>query len=83
MEELSHLDEEGNVKMVDVTNKISNNRIAKAEGKITMLPETILAIQSSLEHKPFNPNSEDHLLFIRNLEAKISLITKDVPHIKF
>ena len=47
MEELSHLDEEGNVKMVDVTNKISNNRIAKAEGKITMLPETIIAIQSS------------------------------------
>ena len=47
MEELSHLDTEGNVKMVDVTNKISNNRIAKAEGKITMLPETISAIQSS------------------------------------
>jgi len=47
MEELSHLDEEGNVKMVDVTNKTSNNRIAKAEGKITMLPETIIAIQSS------------------------------------
>ena len=46
MEELSHLDEEGNVKMVDVTNKTSNNRIAKAEGKITMLPETILGIQS-------------------------------------
>ena len=47
MEELSHLDKEGNVQMVDVTNKISNNRIAKAEGKITMLPENILAIQSS------------------------------------
>jgi hypothetical protein len=47
------------------------------------LQKAILAIQSSLEHKPFNPNSEDHLLFIRNLEAKISLITKDVPHIKF
>ncbi len=27
MEELSHLDKEGNVKMVDVTNKISNNRV--------------------------------------------------------
>ena len=47
------------------------------------LQKAILAIQSSLEHKPFNPNSEDHLLFIRNLEAKISLIKKDVPHIKF
>ena len=47
------------------------------------LQKAILAIQSSLEHKPFNPNSEDYLLFIRNLEAKISLIKKDVPHIKF
>ena len=47
------------------------------------LQKAILAIQSSLKHKPFNPNSEDHLLFIKDLEAKISLIKKDVPHIKF
>jgi len=51
--------------------------------KTEPLQKAILAIQSGLKHKPFNPNSKDHLLFIRNLEAKISLITKDVPHIKF
>lgn len=45
MAEFSHLDQEGKVVMVDVTDKISNNRIAKAEGRITMLPETISAIQ--------------------------------------
>jgi len=47
------------------------------------LQKAILAIQSSLKHKPFNPNSEDHLLFIKDLETKIGLIKKDVPHIKF
>jgi hypothetical protein len=47
------------------------------------LQKAILAIQSSLKHKPFDPKSEDHLLFIRDLETKISLIKKDLPHIKF
>ena len=31
--------------MVDVTDKVVTVRIAKGEGKISMLPETILAIQ--------------------------------------
>jgi molybdenum cofactor biosynthesis protein MoaC len=46
MSEFSHLDNKGNVKMVDVTDKVVTTRIAKAEGKISMLPETILAIQN-------------------------------------
>ena len=45
MNDFSHLDNSGNVKMVDVTDKVSTARVAKAEGKISMLPETILAIQ--------------------------------------
>ena len=45
MSEFSHLDEHGNVKMVDVTDKMTMARMAKAEGKISILPETILAIQ--------------------------------------
>jgi molybdenum cofactor biosynthesis protein MoaC len=46
MNDFSHLDKQGNVKMVDVTDKVVTVRIAKAEGKISMLPETILAIQN-------------------------------------
>jgi molybdenum cofactor biosynthesis protein MoaC len=46
MNDFSHLDKKGNVKMVDVTDKVVTTRIAKAEGKIFMLPETILAIQN-------------------------------------
>ena len=46
MSEFSHLDKHGNVKMVDVTDKLTTARMAKAEGKISILPETILAIQA-------------------------------------
>ena len=46
MNDFSHLDNKGNVKMVDVTDKVMTVRIAKSEGKISMLPETILAIQN-------------------------------------
>jgi len=46
MNDFTHLDKSGNVKMVDVTDKVTTARMAKAEGKITMLPETISAIQN-------------------------------------
>jgi len=45
MSEFSHIDKSGNVNMVDVTDKDSTVRMAKAEGKISMKPETISAIQ--------------------------------------
>ncbi len=45
MNEFSHLDQHGNVKMVDVTDKVTTARMAKGEGKISMLPETVSAIQ--------------------------------------
>lgn len=45
MSDFLHLDKSGNVKMVDVTDKVSTSRMARAEGKVSMLPETILAIQ--------------------------------------
>ena len=45
MNEFSHLDKDGNVRMVDVTDKTATARTAKASGKITMLSETIIAIK--------------------------------------
>ena len=45
MNEFSHLDKDGNVRMVDVTDKTATVRTAKASGKITMLLETITAIK--------------------------------------
>ncbi|AEX85894.1 molybdenum cofactor biosynthesis protein MoaC [Marinitoga piezophila KA3] len=43
---LSHIDENGNVQMVDVSQKKSTLRIAKAHAKITMKKETLEAIIS-------------------------------------
>ncbi len=41
MKKLTHLDEQGNAKMVDVTEKAETRRVAIAAGKITMQPETL------------------------------------------
>ena len=40
-------------------------------------------IQKGLSHKPFNPNSKQHQVFLTNLEGKISLLQKEYPFIIF
>jgi len=47
MSEFSHLDNKGNVRMVDVTDKVSTARMARAEGRVIMKPESISAIQDN------------------------------------
>ena len=47
MKKFSHIDDNGNVKMVDVTDKIPSVRIARAEGKIILGEETINNIQNN------------------------------------
>jgi len=42
----------------------------------------VAAIQSGLSHKPFNPNSEQHLKFLENLDKKIQELEK-THHIIF
>jgi cyclic pyranopterin monophosphate synthase len=44
MDKLSHLDEEGRAKMVDVSDKDTTNRIAVARGTIHMRTETLALI---------------------------------------
>ena len=48
-----------------------------------LLQKEISAIQSGLKHKPFNPKSEEYLLFLKGLEAKINSVKKAIPHIHF
>lgn len=43
---LSHLDEEGRARMVDVGAKPDSERLAVARGRITMQPETLALIQA-------------------------------------
>ncbi|GJL64606.1 MAG: cyclic pyranopterin monophosphate synthase MoaC [Nitrospirales bacterium] len=45
MAELTHFNEAGRARMVDVTHKTSTERIATAQGKVLLLPETLKQIQ--------------------------------------
>ncbi len=45
MASLTHIDDEGHVRMVDVTEKPVTRRMARAEGYVRMRPETLLKIQ--------------------------------------
>ncbi len=47
MSEFTHLDENYKSKMVDVSGKTKQLRIAKAQGKINLLPETVVKIVSN------------------------------------
>ena len=45
MAELTHFNESGRARMVDVTHKATTERIATAQGKVFILPETLEKIQ--------------------------------------
>lgn len=45
--------------------------------------EEVCAIQKGLAHRPFNPNSERHQLFLANLTQKITLLEDKIPHLNF
>jgi len=38
---LTHVDKEGRARMVDVTNKVQTDRVARAEAFVSMAPETV------------------------------------------
>ena len=45
MSKLSHIDEEGRARMVDVGHKPETVRVAIARGEVVMLPETFAVIE--------------------------------------
>ena len=60
--------------------KFSENFIAKSEFE-TM--QQVSEIQKALSHRPFNPNTESHQKFLKNLEDKILLLKQKLPSINF
>ena len=46
LQTLTHFDATGQAHMVDVGNKAETKRVARATGRITMLPETLTWIES-------------------------------------
>jgi cyclic pyranopterin phosphate synthase len=51
MGKLSHIDEKGEARMVDVSDKAVTARTAKAEGFVSMAPETLALLQSGAAPK--------------------------------
>jgi cyclic pyranopterin phosphate synthase len=49
--ELTHLDNEGKAKMVDITQKAATERVAVATGTITMAPETLKKLHENTLNK--------------------------------
>lgn len=45
--------------------------------------ERVDNIQKGMQHKPFNPESEQHITFIKNLESQKRALIEDFPHISF
>ena len=51
LQTLTHFDATGQARMVDVGNKAETKRVARATGRITMLPETLTLIESGSHKK--------------------------------
>ncbi len=45
--------------------------------------DAVETIQKSLQHRPFNPNSESHQKFVANLKEKITKLVAQYPFMKF
>ncbi|MFD0963583.1 GSCFA domain-containing protein [Pseudofulvibacter geojedonensis] len=51
--------------------------------KSLLTMKEIEVIQKGLAHKPFNPQSQKHQLFLENIERKIVEIQSKLPNVKF
>ncbi len=52
------------------------------ENSYTMMKK-IETIQKSINHKPFNQDSDKHQQFLKKLNLKIEALSNKIPHIKF
>ena len=51
--------------------------------KVHTIMEKVETIQKGLQHRPFNPNSEQHEAFLKSLDMKITYLQQDYPFMKF
>jgi hypothetical protein len=51
--------------------------------KTIELSNKVDSLQKSLAHRPFNPESEQHQAFIKNIKDQISSLNKQYPNINF
>ena len=48
-----------------------------------VVTQQIMKIQKSLEHKPFNPESKEHLKFLESVQKQIKKVQEKYPEISF
>lgn len=60
--------------------KFAENWISESAASIM---KRVDSIQKRLQHKPFNPNSEEHSKFLHTLEQDIQALQKELPYISF
>ncbi len=48
-----------------------------------VITQQIMKIQKSLEHKPFNPESKEHLKFVESVQKQIKKVQEKYPEISF
>ena len=51
--------------------------------KIIELSNKVEGLQKSLAHRPFNPESEQHQAFLKNIKDQINSLNKQYPNINF
>ena len=51
--------------------------------EVYRIMDEVESIQKALAHKPFNPNSESHQKFVKNLTTKIQLLHNQLPFLEF
>ena len=51
--------------------------------KALIVSQQIMKIQKSLEHKPFNPESKEHLTFLESVQKQIKKVQEKYPNISF
>ena len=70
-------------------NKTAIEIIWQKFSEVWISPETdslkkeIASIQNGLNHKPFNPESTEHLQFLEKLQQKVVSLQNQFPHIRF
>ncbi len=58
------------------------SKVFISEASLVTMQE-VKSIRQGMAHRPFNPNSEKHQLFLKNLENKIKELQKKLPFIDF
>lgn len=83
MDELSHLDSEGNARMVDVSEKQPSERTATAEGFLRLSPKHMEAIDSLPKGDPFTVAKVGAILAAKRTDEIIPLChTLPLSHVE-